>query len=316
MNTSTPGLRVACIGEAMVELTLGRDASSPVGMGFAGDTLNTAIYLKRLLGDTSLVAYTSVLGSDPLSERMIDYLELESIDTRTISRSADRLVGLYAITTDQNGERTFSYWRNESAARTLFQLNGDLDFSALLGFDVLMLSAISLAILPNHVRQALISELARLRSRHGTTIVFDSNFRPRLWESVEIAQQTVADAWRITDIALPSIDDEMALFEDTDEAAVIARLNSYGVNRGALKRGERGPLSLNRFEQKAAPNQVGIDATPVTVVDTTAAGDSFNAGYLSAVLTGSSELEALSAGHGCATRVIAHRGAIIPRNDW
>lgn len=295
----------------MVELTLGNDSRSAVDLGFAGDSLNTAIYLKRLQGESSDVAFTTVLGNDPLSARLIDFLELESINTATISRSADKLVGLYAITTDSSGERTFSYWRNDSAARTLFQRNGTHDFTALDGFDLLYLSAITLAILPPAVRIALLDALSSFQQQ-GCLIAFDSNYRPTLWESRQTAQQAVAAGWRIADIALPSIDDEMDLFGDVDETAVLQRLKSYGITRGALKRGSKGPLSLAPGAEQTVIPLTGT----ANVVDTTAAGDSFNAGYLNATMNGQSDDEALSAGHGCALRVIAHSGAIIPTEDW
>jgi len=301
--------RIACIGEAMAELSLGQNATQAVNLGFAGDTLNTAIYLKRLLGSEADVNFVSALGFDPLSTRMLDFIAAENIRTEDVSLSTDRLIGLYAIATDAAGERSFSYWRSESAARQLFQSPDGFD--VLQKYDVLCLSAITLAILPDAIRTELLAKLNALRSEKNTVIVFDSNYRPKLWESTEIAQQRVAEAWKITDIALPSVDDEMALFGDVDEKAVITRLKSYGVSRGALKRGDQGPLSLSSGESLAAS-----DFSHVEVVDTTAAGDSFNAGYLAATLSEASEREALLAGHKCAMRVIGHAGAIIPQACW
>lgn len=312
MNELTPPISIACIGEAMVELSLGSSADAPPGLGYAGDTLNTAIYLKRLLQQDGEVSFVSVIGRDPLSDRLAEFITSESININDLSRSAEKQVGIYAIATDTQGERTFSYWRNDSAARTLFQTDNGLDFSQLEGFDVLLLSAITLAILPAEVRNALLTELNRLRQEKGATVVFDSNYRPKLWESQQHAQQTVTRAWSITDIALPSVDDEMALFNDADESAVVSRLKTAGVSNGAIKRGELGPMALD-----STHSVLQIDrSTPVTVIDTTAAGDSFNAGYLSAALRGSSSLDAMLAGHECACRVIACPGAIIPAADW
>ena len=312
MQNHTQSLTIACVGEAMAELMLGSSDDEPPALGFAGDTMNTAIYLKRSLTDTYEVSYVSVVGKDTLSDRLVRRLQSESLNTDRIERSDDRLLGLYAITTDELGERTFSYWRSESAARTLFQDGDSINFNALAGFDVIYFSAISLAILPNHVRKAWIAELDSLRQNHNVTVAFDSNYRPALWESVTVAQEVISSAWRITDIALPSVDDEQALFNDADEASVLARLRGYGVSAGALKRGAIGPLSLSLSE-----SAVVVDYTQASsVVDTTAAGDSFNAGYLSAVLSGQDEVSALKAGHDCALRVIAHRGAIIPKSEW
>ena len=319
MKKDNSTIKIACVGEAMAELMLGSDEDQAPSLGFAGDTMNTAIYLNRMLDETSEVSYITVVGRDTLSDRLVRRLSDESINTSRIGRSSTRLVGLYAITTDQLGERTFSYWRSESAARTLFQhdaKDSQCNFAVLNGFNVIVLSAISLAILPNEVRIALLAELARLRNEHQVRVVFDSNYRPTLWESEDIARETIAATWRITDIALPSIDDEKMLFNDVDEAALLARLRSYGLVHGALKRGALGPRSLNDSVHESFVQNTVAPVSPHRVVDTTAAGDSFNAGYLSSILTGKNEHEALQAGHACALRVISHSGAIIPRDQW
>ncbi|MFK8077651.1 MAG: sugar kinase [Granulosicoccus sp.] len=306
--------RIACFGEAMAELMLGSDASSSAALGFAGDTLNTAIYLRRLLGDTADVSFVTRLGRDSLSARTLQFIRSEKIKTDQISIHPERSIGLYAIETDKDGERSFSYWRAQSAARTLFEENGHADFSVLANYDVLCFSAITLAILPNDIRHALIAELQRLRTTSHVRVVFDSNYRPALWESTEVAQECVAAAWRITDIALPSIDDEQALFNDANEAAVLNRLHSYGIEKGALKRGALGPKALG--VQNNTDGEAISFPEATHIVDTTAAGDSFNAGYLSALLSGSSDTDAMLAGHHCSLRVIANSGAIIPESQW
>jgi len=159
-------LRIACVGEAMAELMLGSDEDLAPSLGFAGDTMNTAIYLNRMLAGSSEVSYITMIGQDTLSDRLIGRLENESIDTSRIGRSSERLIGLYAITTDKAGERTFSYWRSESAARTLFQQASQYNFDVLSGFNVIYFSAISLAILPDAVRVAWLAELATLMTNY------------------------------------------------------------------------------------------------------------------------------------------------------
>lgn len=290
-------MRVACIGEAMIELSLDGTAAQ---VGVAGDTLNTAIYLHRCAPDLT-VDYITCLGDDPFSDRIADFIDRQGIGTQHIRRLESRAPGLYAITTSPEGERTFTYWRNDSAARRLFQIGNAFDFSALEGYDVLYLSAITLAILPAHVRQGLRHWLAD----NPVRLAFDSNYRPRLWESPQAARTTIADYWPRTDIALPSIDDEMALHGETADG-VIARFAAHS-GIGALKRGADGPLSIGEtIEQDYAAAD--------RVVDTTAAGDSFNGGYLAALLSGEKQASALRAGHALAARVVGYPGAIIPAN--
>lgn len=295
--------RVACIGECMVELGLPTNEAPRVG--FAGDTFNTAVYLRRAAPDVA-VSYVTALGTDPLSERMLATFAAEELDTGLIERRADRVPGLYAITTDAAGERSFTYWRDRSAARTLFMPPARVTPAALKDFGLVYLSAITLAILEPEARDSLHDSLSACRHAGGK-VALDSNYRPRLWPGAALARQEMARFWAITDIGLPSFDDEAALWGDPGPLATRARLEAAGVTGGAVKRGPAGPLPIGWDGElpdfPAAPR----------VVDTTAAGDSFNGGFLAAWIAGLPPADCLLAGHRLAAEVIGHPGAIMPR---
>ena len=290
-------MKIVCLGEVMVELSHGEGTATSIG--YAGDTFNTAIYLQRALPEAT-VCYATKLGRDPFSANIRDLMAEENLDVRFTLTSPDLLPGLYAISTDAFGERSFHYWRSASAARSLFQAPA-LELSALADTDLLYLSAISLAILPEPDREKLICWIESWNGKFA----FDSNFRPSLWASKAEAQKTCERVWRRADIGLPSLDDEIALFGDANEEKAIARLKSWGVVQGALKRGEAGPVGLDGTETKLQQVE--------RVVDSTAAGDSFNAGYLAAHMQGLPQSIALAAGHELASKVIQHRGAITPK---
>ena len=285
--------RIACIGEAMIELSMDGDQAH---LAVAGDTLNTAIYLKRSSPDIT-VDYVTCLGQDTFSKRIEEFIAANDLGHANIQRIAHKSPGLYAINTAPDGERSFTYWRGDSAARQMFL---DVDFRVLEQFDGLYLSGITLAILPQNIRLALLEWLHTVQVQ----VIFDSNYRPYLWEDCAMAQKIIAAFWQRADISLPSIDDEMDVFGET-EAQVAQRFFTQAKS-GALKRGARGPLSLGE--------SVDAQYEPVTeVLDTTAAGDSFNGGYLGALLSGKGQAAALQAGHAMAARVVQYRGAIIPK---
>ena len=285
----------------MIELIAGNGNAAELNV--AGDTYNTAVYLKRTAPELD-VEYVTVLGRDRFSDRIVRDMKARDIGTTAVARHPKRMPGLYAIETDAAGERSFAYWRSSSAARTLFDADGRDPADVLAGHDLVLLSGISLAILSSTARDRLQSALEGFRA-NGGLLAFDSNFRPHLWDDLELARAETERFWRRTDIALPSVDDEMALFGDADSTEVISRLRSWGISRGALKRGDAGPMDLG-------PEGHALNV-PIAenVVDTTAAGDSFNAGYLAATATGCSSITAMEAGHALALEVIGKRGAIV-----
>lgn len=292
---------IACIGEAMIELSFPEATASLSHVGVAGDVFNTAVYIERNGGGD--VAFVSATGTDSMSDRLIAFAGAEELDCSLIARVDHATIGLYAITTDEHGERSFTYWRENSAARQLFNAATGPDMGALLRYEAIYLSAITLAILPAAVRGELIDWLQQYRTHHGGRVIFDSNYRPSLWSSPQEARREIARAWTVADIGLPTLEDELALFGEGSADAVLARLRAAGVATGALKCGRAGPLPI--------ADTLIENIYPVVddVVDTTAAGDSFNGGFLAAWIRGKTYAEALLAGHEQACSVLCHHGA-------
>ena len=297
-------LHLLAIGEVMAEIR--QDPTAGFRVGFAGDTFNTAVYCAREFGPSARIGYCTRVGRDPLSRAFLSAAGDEGIDVSQVGSDDERNIGIYAVSTDDAGERSFHYWRGDSAARGLFASGETL--ASLPTASVVYLSGITLAIMESSARGRLVAHLRDLRGRDACHVAFDSNYRPRLWEDAETARRTVGEMWQLADIALPSLDDEIALFGDADEEAVIARFAASDWRACAIKRGARGPVSP-RLARDAHPEF----APAPDVVDTTAAGDSFNGGYLAALLRGEDERRCLAAGHDIASRVVGAPGALIER---
>lgn len=297
----TPGL-ILCIGEAMLELSQS-DTPDAWQLGIAGDTLNTAWYLRGLMPDPWRVGYVSRVGTGPFSQRMLAFLDGARIESTYVSRDPVREIGLYAISLN-DGERSFSYWRENSAARGLADDARHLQ-DAFAGASVLYLSGITLAILADSGRTNLLTALQSARAR-GALVIFDPNLRPRLWPDTETMCAQIEYAASQCDLVLPSFDDEVSHFGDADPKATIARYHALGVRQVVVKNGG-GPMFFS------GPDGAGVlsDLVPEQPVDTTAAGDSFNAGYLTAALQGADCETAIRAGHGLSRQVIRHRGALV-----
>ncbi|PLR50439.1 ketodeoxygluconokinase [Chimaeribacter arupi] len=300
--------KIAVIGECMIELS---QKGADLSRGFGGDTLNTAVYLARQVPDTQLgVHYVTALGTDTFSQEMLAAWQREKVKTSLVQRLENKLPGLYFIETDAQGERTFYYWRNDAAAR--FWLDGpqaDALCEQLAHYDYLYLSGISLAILTPERRERLMALLRDCRV-HGGKVIFDNNYRPRLWQQREETQQAYQAMLACTDIAFLTLDDEDALWGEQPVEAVIARTRALGVTEIVIKRGADACLVSD--EQGTLHEVAAVKLAKEEVVDTTAAGDSFSAGYLAVRLTGGDVVAAAERGHLTASTVIRHRGAIIP----
>lgn len=298
------------VGECMLELVrqggTGAGGMGQWAMQIGGDAFNVAVYLARGGVDT---AFLTALGEDSFSRHMRGAWQAEGLDTSLVATVPDRVPGLYAIETDAAGERHFTYWRDRSAARALFD---QPDIAALLGraaqTKLLYLSGITLSLFDAGGRAELRALAAKVREQGGA-VAFDSNYRARLWPSPEVARQAIEDFAPLVDIALPTLTDEQALFGDRDAGAAAARWRGRGAGTVAVKLGMDGALLATGDQQQ-------VIGTPPQAQphDTTGAGDSFNGAFLAAWLQGRSAAEAVMAGHRLAGAVIRHSGAIIPRS--
>ena len=291
-------MRALCIGECMVELS---DAGEGLlRQRFAGDTFNTAWYLKRQRPSWA-VDYLSAVGTDAISDAMLAFMDQSGIGTGHVARRADRTVGLYLIRLE-DGERSFSYWRGQSAARTLADDPGALA-EGLAGAGLAVFSGITLAILPPEGRAKL---LAALRG-FGGVVAFDPNMRARLWPSQAEMLAAVAEAVGVSDVVLPSFDEEAEMRGDASPEVTLARYRALGAGTVVVKNGGGRIVACDRAE-----GALWHDPAAVTPVDTTAAGDSFNAGFLAARLDGADMATSLAAGAALAAHVIGGIGALVP----
>jgi len=300
-------LKIAILGECMIEL---QQKGELLKRAFGGDTLNTATYLSRLTQQQAMqTSYVTALGFDPFSKDMLAQWQQESIDTSLILQIKEKQPGLYYIETDGTGERTFHYWRNDSAAKYLLdQPESVALLETLLSYDAIYLSGITLAILTDNGRKALLEFLKRFRFQDNKKVIFDNNYRPKLWASQSAAKDAYLKTLQLTDIALLTFDDDQALFGDDSIEDCIKRSQAAGIKEIVLKRGSDDCVIIENGKEiiKVPTKKVN------NVVDTTAAGDSFSAGYLAERLNGRSAEESAKAAHIMAGAVIQHPGAIIP----
>lgn len=292
-------MKTFIFGEAMLEY----HGHGGEGLRYGGDTLNTAIHMARRGCD---VAFVTAVGVDPISDALVAAWRAEGLDTSHVHRHPHRSPGIYAIHLDDKGERSFLYWRDRSAAREMFDMPGMArSLACARDCELIYFSLITLAIIGDHGRRQLI-DLARERKAAGRRIAYDSNFRAALWDDLALAREVSTSAMRAATIGLPTDADECELHGDARSAEEIADCwHGAWCPETIVKAGERGCV----LKADAQPCD-HFPASRVEVVDSSGAGDAFNAGFLASRINGASAAEAIAAGQELAARTIGHFGAI------
>ena len=299
-----PKPRAVCVGEATIEF--GRGGDGRYGASAAGDAFNAAVYLARAGIDAGLA---TALGDDPYSDAILALASAEGVSSDLVLRTRGRLPALVVTDADAAGSRRHHEWQADAPARDLFELpDWGRVAEGLLKAKLVYFTGITLSLYSNNGlgRFLAIVEMARAQ---GVKVAFDGNFRPRGWRGDLPRTRTVfMEALKRVDIALPTYDDEAVLWGDPSPEATVARLQAFGIPEIVVKNGPNSALVA------AGGGSEFVPVPEVVVpVDTTAAGDSFNAGYIAARLTGKGPSEAAGAAHQLAGQVIRHRGALMPR---
>ncbi len=304
-NTQINNCNIAVIGECMLELSnIDGQSSQNKKLGFGGDTLNTCMYLARA---GTQVHFVSALGDDPQSHWMLSQWHKEGVNCEYVNQVAGRLPGLYMIETDEEGERSFYYWRDSSPARELFdhEQQSKTLFSTLMNFSTLYLSGVTLSLYNDSALERLLSFLNEYRQQGGV-VVFDSNFRIQRWPNLLKAQAIFRRFYQQVDVALPTLEDDLALFQLDSKDQLQQLLLELGVKEMVIKEGADGCWIIQEDSCEF------VAALKVQkVVDTTGAGDSFNAGFLNARLKGATMHDSAMQGHFFGAQVIQQRGAIV-----
>lgn len=298
-------MRIVSVGECMIELSARQ--GSTWRMGFAGDVLNALWYIKGLLGDRACVNLVSAFGDDLFSTEQIAFLEKNGIGIAASPTIPNAAPGLYTISVDDHGERSFAYWRQEAAARHLADSQTALHQS-LIGADLVYFSGITLAILTEPARNTLL-EAIDVVSKMGALVAFDPNYRAQLWENQSVAREWISRGCAAATIVMATYGDEQMLFQDECSKSAAIRIASLGTPEIVVKDGSH-PALLYSGEAF-----VEVKPSALTAIDTTGAGDSFNGAYLAARLSSLQPLHAAKLGHQVAAAVISQAGALLPMED-
>ena len=279
--------------------------SSNIKINFGGDTYNSAVYFSRLTNNKTNTFYSTALGKDNFSKKMISRFKNENIKCDYIRTDGENPPGLYSIEINEKGERSFSYWRDQSPSKYIFLgSKGKKLVKDINNADVFYYTGISAGILDEKQRKDLINI-----GSTATICGFDFNYRSQLHYNKKVSQLLFNEINNRVDIHFVSFDDVRELFKIKNPLEIFEIIN------------EKKNLILIRYKNSIIFKNKQQEIKTVTVphgevVDTTAAGDAFNGSFL-AIMNNNKNVpieENILISHSVTREVIKHRGAIISKN--
>ena len=293
-------INVCSIGEAMIEIS--NIKNSLYNQSFAGDTLNFCNYLdKKKLN----AFFLSAIGKSEINQSLLDFVKSKKISTKYIKQINQFEVGLYLIKNKNNGEKQFFYWRDESAAKQYFN---NIDFinlyKELKNFDYIYFSGITLSIIHISKLNNFIKLLKLLKSKK-IKIVFDFNIRPSRWnkKNLNIFLDSVL---KFVDICFLSGEDMNYWKNKNDIKSYEQIVRKYKLKHSIFRKNAKFTYVFLNKTRYVFKNKL-----LKTVVDTSGAGDGFNAAYLSNFIVNNDPVLALKAGSSLGSKIVMKKGAIV-----
>ncbi|GAB56615.1 2-dehydro-3-deoxygluconokinase [Glaciecola punicea ACAM 611] len=290
---------IAILGEVMLEFSSTSERNYVLGI--SGDTYNTAC---TLAGLNISVTYITSLGEGQPAAIIRQDAQQRNVQILEPNSAFNKSAGLYIVYNDKDGERSFNYWRDDSAAKALFN-NQDLLLPLLnqvKNHDYLYFSGITLALINTSNASIFIRFLEHYRQLGGK-VIFDPNYRPSLWLNQAAATQAIKGILPHVDIYLPGYEEEEILFACTSSKDIFERLLAIDISETVIKNGSRNCSIIYNHCLTT------VSITPSkNVIDTTGAGDTFNGGYIGARLAGLTPYDAVNFAAKAASQILLIKG--------
>jgi 2-dehydro-3-deoxygluconokinase len=271
------GHSVAAMGEPMAEFSF--YGGSRYALSFSGDSVNLATSIARLGLSAAVI---SAVGDDHFGNAFLAYAAAEGISCSGITVEKGGFTGIYFIDVGREGEHEFTYFRKGSAASGIRLTAGQEKIIS--NSSVFHFSGITQAISRQSYDETL--KAVAIARKSGCLISYDLNFRPKLWGRRD-ARRGLSAVKKYIDIIFVSSEDHEMLFGKTGADEALEHYMNLGLENIIYKSGKDG--SAGYFSGKKLRQKI----YHVKAVDTTGAGDAFDAGFLAGIIMGRSPDESM-----------------------
>ena len=293
--------KICSIGECMIEIT--NTYNNNFQQSFAGDTLNFCSYLNK---KNFNVDYLSSVGKSEINKDFFNLLKSKKISKKLIHIHPHNETGLYLIKNDKNGEKNFYYWRDNSAAKNyLNELNYKKLEIILKKYHYIYFSGITLSIISKNKQKDFCNLIKKLK-KHNVKIIFDLNIRIKRWPNKKHLNASINLFLPFIDI-LFSTGEDIKNWKNNDNLSFFNKLiKSNKINHAIFRKNASLNYAILNDQIYKVANKVHK-----MIVDSSGAGDGYNAAYISEFLTSGDVYRSLQASHLLGSKIVMKKGAII-----
>lgn len=299
-------LDIVGIGEVLIDFIATEPVSyieaSTFRKFFGGAPMNTLIGAVRL---GLAVGAVTVVGDDPFGYFLLKELERNGVDVSRVKVKRDvRTTLAFVVNDPETGERMFIFYRSPWVKRTSVDSLSpeDIDCDYISSAKILHVSGFALSVNPS--RKAIL-DAAVCAKKRGVKVSFDPTLRLDVWRSEKTIKAVYGKVLRLSDIAMFSREEAEFTFGTSEPERAADKALRYGVEIVGIKLGERGAFVKTKDGRK-----VYAPAFKVKPVDTTGAGDGWNAGLLLGVIKGWDLEKCVKIANAVGAFVVTKHGAI------
>ena len=297
--------KVVCIGESLIDFMPNADAELSYTAKAGGAPSNVCACVSKLGGNG---CYLGKLSNDVFSRFLLKTMNKWGVNTKYVIIDEKYPTALAFVTLDENGDREFCFYRNESC--DLMFNKDEIDPKMFESGDILHFCSVGIVESPSKYAHKFAIEQTKLA---GGMISFDVNVRQNLWDNIDNCVDTILDFVGYADIIKVTDDELLLLTKDECEVSATKKLLDIASNCKILLV-TKGKYGVTVYDRDG--NSFDRDAVDVKVVDTTGAGDCFIGSILYSLSAGTATLDIESmrptvdfASYGCGI-VIGKRGAM------
>jgi sugar/nucleoside kinase (ribokinase family) len=261
-----------------------------------GDCLNTAIGL-AILGNK--VGFSGIVGDDLFADFLINIIESYGIDKRGLKKAANASTPSVVVAINKEGERTFFYYGGTNDTFTY----EDIDITLIDEFKIVHVGGTYS--LPKFDGEGA-AKLFKLAQAKGKLTSMDVT-----WDTSGQWIRKIRPCFKYLNFFMPSINEARYITGKDQPDEIAGFLQNEGIEVVVVKLGKDGCYIKGKGPGFYYP------AYNVKVADTTGAGDSFVAGFLTGVLKGWNLEKCSEFASAVAANCIQHIGATsgIPKYD-